>query len=43
MKVAIKDIMRALGYPATEGNKVTKELQAIMPKEISLSLKSLKL
>lgn len=39
MKVAIKDIMRALGYPATEGNKVTKELQAIMPKEISLSFK----
>lgn len=39
MKVAIKDIMRALGYPATEGNKVTKSLQAIMPKEISLSFK----
>lgn len=39
MKVAIKDIMRALGYPAPEGNKVTKSLQAIMPKEISLSFK----
>lgn len=39
MKVAIKDIMRALGYPAAEGNKVTKSLQAILPKEISLSFK----
>lgn len=39
MKVAIKDTMRALGYPSTEGNKVTKSLQAIMPKEVSLSFK----
>ena len=39
MKVAIKDTMRALGYEASEGNKVTKQLQAILPKEISLSFK----
>lgn len=44
MKVAIKDTMRALGYPTPEGNKVTKSLQAIMPKKkYPYLLKNLKL